>query len=101
MSAGGEADEVPARGPTYKTEITVDNVKTRALLDHGTQVSTVCRELHPKMQETHGLTKDQYQARNQKLDRQPIGANGAELGAVALVRLTVELAKLYRFHVLP
>ena len=91
MSASGQADEVPTRGPTYKAEITVDNVKTRALLDHGAQVSIVCRELLPKVRETHGWTKEQYQVRNLKLDRQPIGANGTELGAVALVRLQVSV----------
>ena len=89
MSASGQADEVPTRGPTYKADITVDNVKTRALLDHGAQVSIVRRELLPKVWETHGWTKEQYQVRNLKLDRQPIGANGTELGAVALVRLEV------------
>ena len=91
MSASGQVDEVPTRVPTYKAEIIVDSVRTRALLDHGAQVSIVRRELLPKVRETHGWTKEQYQARNLKLDRQPIGANGAELGAVALVRLEVSV----------
>ena len=30
-----EVDEVSIRSPTYKVEITVDNVKTRTLLDPG------------------------------------------------------------------
>ena len=30
-----EVDEVSIRSPTYKAEITVDNVRTKALLDHG------------------------------------------------------------------
>ena len=84
-----EVDEVPIRGPTYKAEITVDNVKTRALLDHGAQVSIVRRELLPNVRETQGWTKEQYQTRNLKLSRQPVAANGTELGVVALVKLKV------------
>ena len=57
VSTGGEADEVPIRGPTYKAEVTVDNVKMRALLDHGAQVSIVRRGLLPKVRETQGWTK--------------------------------------------
>jgi len=93
VSAGSgiEVDEVPTRGPTCKANITVDNVKTRALLDHGAQVSIVRRELLPKVRETQGWTKEQYQTRNLKLDRQPIGANGTELGVVALVKLEVSV----------
>ena len=91
VGAGGEADEVPTRGPTYKAEITVDKVKTRALLDHGAQVSIARRELLPKVRGTQGWTKEQYQTRNLKLDRQPIGANGTELGVVALVKLEVSV----------
>ena len=45
MSASGQVDEVPTRGPTYKAEIIIDNVRTRALLDHGAQMSIVRREL--------------------------------------------------------
>ena len=33
------------KGPTYKTEISVDGVRVRALLDHGAKVSLVCKEL--------------------------------------------------------
>ena len=84
-----EVDEVPIRGPTYKAEVTVDNVKTRALLDHGPQVSIVRRELLPNVRETQGWTKEQYQTRNLKLSRQPVAANGTELGVVALVKLKV------------
>jgi len=89
VSAGTriEVEEVRTRGPTYKVDIVVDGVKTRALLDHGAQVSIVRRELLPKVRETQGWSKEQYQTRNLELDRQPIGANGAELGVVALVKL--------------
>ena len=86
-----EVAEVPTRGPTYKVDMIVDSVKTRALLDHGAQVSIVRRELLPKVREAQGWTKEQYQTRNLKLDRQPIGANGTELGVVALVKLKVSV----------
>ena len=52
-----EVDKVPIRGPTFKAEINVNNVKTRALLDHGAQVSTVHIELLPKMRETQEWAK--------------------------------------------
>ena len=64
--------------------VMVDSVKTRALLDHGAQVSIVCRELLPKVREAQGWTKEQCQTRDLKLDRQPVGANGTELGVIAV-----------------
>ena len=79
VGAGGEADEVPTRGPTYSTT------------GPGAQVSIVRRELLPKVRGTQGWTKEQYQTRNLKLDRRPIGANGTELGVVALVKLEVSV----------
>ena len=52
-----EVDEVSIRGPTFKAEINVDNVKTRTLLDHGAQVSIVHIELLPKVLETQEWAK--------------------------------------------
>ena len=46
-----------SRGPTFKAEINVNNVKTRALLDHGAQVSVVHTELLPKVRETQEWAK--------------------------------------------
>ena len=37
--------KVPRRGPTYKVKVNVEGVRTRALLDHGAQVSIVRRQL--------------------------------------------------------
>ena len=48
-----EVDEVPIRGPTFKAEINVDNVKTR----DGAQVSIVHIELLPKVRETQEWAK--------------------------------------------
>ena len=39
---GNFSDRSPVVGPTYKVGVTIDGVKTRALLDHGSQVSIVC-----------------------------------------------------------
>ena len=38
---------LPRRGPTYKVVLEVDGVKTRALIDHGAQISIVRQELLP------------------------------------------------------
>ena len=54
-------------------------------------MSIVWRELLPKVRETQGCTKKQYQTRNLELDRQPIGANGTELGVMALVKLRMSV----------
>ena len=38
VRAGSEAEVIemlPTRGPTYKVDVAVDSLKTRALLDHG------------------------------------------------------------------
>ena len=36
-------------GPTYKIEVTAEGVRTRALLDHGAQVTIVRRQLLGKI----------------------------------------------------
>ena len=42
---------VPKQGPTYKAEVNVEGVQTRALLDHGTQVSLVHQQLLPHIKD--------------------------------------------------
>ena len=37
---GNSPDRSPVVGPTYKVDVTIEGVKTRALLDHGYCVST-------------------------------------------------------------
>ena len=46
-SSGGtsEVSNLSLSGPVYKVDVTVDGVKTRALLDHGSQVTIVRRQL--------------------------------------------------------
>jgi len=77
------------RGPSYKIDVLVDNVKVRALLDHGAQVSLVRGELLPKIQERNHWTVEECHARNCELEGQPTGAGGQTLGATAAVMLQV------------
>ena len=59
VSSGAEVEEVlPTRGSTYKVDVVVDGIKTRALLDHGAQVSIVRRELLPKICGVQGWTQE-------------------------------------------
>ena len=80
-----------ARGPTYKVDITVDGVKTRALLDHGAQVSLARRQLLPVIKEENNWTVEQCQNRNLKMEGQPQGAGGHNLGTEGMVALQVTI----------
>ena len=75
------------RGPVYKVNIEVEGVRTRALLDHGAQVSLLRSQLLPVVKEKQGWTLDQCHRRNLKLDQQPVGAEGRPLGATGIVQL--------------
>ena len=77
------------RGPSYNIDVFVDNVKVRALLDHGAQVSLVRGELLPKIQERNHWTLEECHVRNCELEGQPTGAGGQTLGATAAVMLKV------------
>ena len=81
-----------ARGPTFKVDIVVDGVKTRALLDHGAQVSLARRQLLPAIKEKNGWKGGECQARTLKMEGQPQGAGGHSLGAegMAALQVTVE-----------
>ena len=48
----------PVVGPTYKVNITVHGVKTRALLDRGSQVTIVRQELLPMIRDKQGWSMD-------------------------------------------
>ena len=86
------AGTLPRRGPSYKVVAEVDGVKTKALIDHGAQISLVRQELLPIIRQKHGWTMEQYQQRNLELDRQPVGASGEALGvrAVVVLKITIE-----------
>ena len=72
-------------------DITVDGVKTRALLDHGAQVSLARRQLLPVIKERNNWTGGQCQDRTLKMERQPQGAGGHNLGAEGMVALQVTI----------
>ena len=73
----------------YKVPIEVNGVKTRALLDHGAQVSLARKELLPLIKEKNKWSVDQCDTRNLKMSGQPIGAGGEALGAMAMVALDI------------
>ena len=79
-------------GPTYKIDIEVEGVKTRALLDSGSQVTLVSVELLTLIEQRKGWSTDKWKERDCELETQPVGASGTELGAEAVVSLhtTVE-----------
>ena len=71
-------------GPTFKVNAVVEGVKTRALLDNGSQVTLVRVELLPKIK---GWKLEHQSEQDSNLTTQPIGASGKELGATSVVNL--------------
>ena len=80
---------VNARGPSYKVNIVVEGVKTRGFLDHGAQISLIHKELLPAIKEKQNWTQTECHKRNLKMGQQPVGATGAPLGVISLVRVQV------------
>lgn len=76
-------------GPTYKVNVTVDGVKTCALLDHGSQVTIVRQQLLPMVKEKQQWTMDNCVERTVPLKSQPVGATGQELGADGIAVLDI------------
>ena len=70
----------------------MDGVRTRALLDHGAQVSLARKQLLPVIKERNEWSVEHCQARNLTLAAQPQGAGSHDLGAEGIValQLTVE-----------
>ena len=89
------------RGPTYKAGVIVEVFKVRVLLDHGTQVSLVSKELLPKIRERNGWTLEECHDRKCKLEGQSTGAGSYELGAIAVVRLQVMTMDSEKQHQVP
>ena len=50
---------VPLVGPAYKVNVVIEGVKTRALIDNGSQVLLVRRELLPSIKEHNNWTLEQ------------------------------------------
>ena len=91
VTATKESNEGAAntRRPSYTIYVVVEGVKTRGFLDHGAQVSLICKELLPAIKEKQSWTQAECHERDLKMGQQPIGATGVPLGAISLVRLQV------------
>ena len=86
-----DSTKVSRRGPTYKVKVEVEGVRTRALLDHGAQMSIVRRQLLSHIREKWGWTLEQCHAKNLPLESQPVGAGGERLGTIGIVLLKVQV----------
>jgi len=78
-------------GPTYKVNITVEGIATRAFLDHGSQVTIVRQQLLPLIRERNQWSDEKCKTKNAPLQAQPVGALGKELGAVGMTILQMEI----------
>ena len=76
-------------------------IKTRALLDHGAQVTLVRKELLPLIKEKNQWSTSQCDTKNLKMGGQPIGAGGEALGAVATVALDITVEKTEKSQQVP
>ena len=66
-------------------DVEVEGVKTRALVDNGSQVTLVRSELLPRIKEHNDWTLEQCHQRNRPIKAQPIGVSGQDLGATSVV----------------
>ena len=80
---------LPVVGPTYKVNVTVDGVKTHALLDHGSQVTIVRQQLLPMVKEKQEWSLDMCRTKEVPLKSQPVGATGQGLGAIGIAVLNI------------
>ena len=70
-------------------DVSVDEVKTRALLDHGSKVTIVRQQLLPMVKEKQQWSMDNCMEKTVPLEFQPIGATGQELGAHGITMLNI------------
>ena len=90
-SSGGtsEVSNLSLSGPVYKVDVTVDGVKTRALLDHGSQVTIVRRQLLPLIKEKREWSMDTCCSKLKPLKSLPTGASGQQLKAKGIVTMDI------------
>lgn len=86
-----DSGRLPRRGPTYKVKVEIEGVRTRALLDHGAQVTIVRRQLLSHIREKRGWTLEQCHAKSLLLEGQPVGGGGEALGTTGIVSLKVQV----------
>ena len=89
--SGSEQTAISNTGPTYKVDINVEGLKSRALVDNGSQISLVRTEMLPKLK-LNGWSMEDCKRKTSKIVSQPLGAGGSELGAkkVAVISVTLE-----------
>ena len=76
-------------GSMYKVDITIHGVPARALMDSGSQVCIVRKQLLPIVKDKCNWSLSDCLVHNLPLNNQPVGAEGSVLGATALVNLEV------------
>ena len=86
-----EQTAVSNTGPTYKANVVVEGLKSRALLDNGSQISLVRTEMLPKLKEINNWSMEECKSKTSKMVSQPLGAGGNELEARKIVLLSVTL----------
>ena len=79
-------------GSMYKVDITIHGVPTRALMDSGSQVCIVRKQLLPIVKDKCNWSLSDCLVHNLPLNNQPVGAEDSVLGATALVNLDLEIA---------
>ena len=92
-----EQTAVSTTGPTYKVDVIVEGLKSRALVDNGSQISLVRTEMLPKLKEINSWSMEECKSKTSKVVSQPLGAGGTELGAkkVVLISLILEATGKY------
>ena len=87
----GDGQSAKLVGPTFKVSVDIEGVKTRALLDNGSQVTLVRGELLARIRAQNNWTLEQCHEKNRPMDAQPVGASGQELGATSVVAIGASL----------
>jgi len=86
--------EVPSllrSGPVYKADVTIDGVKSQALLDHRSQITIVQRQMLPLVKEKHGWSLEICLNKLKPLESFPTGAFGQKLNAKGIVMMNIRV----------
>ena len=94
-----ELPNVDITGPTHKVDVTVEGLKTRALIDNGSQVSLVRTEMLPRLKEMNNWTLEECKKRTHQVVSQPVGAGGQVLGARKIDAISPQASQ-YVFRVM-
>ena len=83
--SGSAQAAISTTGPTYKVDVNVKGLKSRVLVDNGSQISLVHTEMLPKLKELNSWSMEDCKRKTSKIVSQPLGAGGSELGAKKVV----------------